>query len=137
MVSLRGVGMNDVLYGAGGMVATETFSPQLLRLIGQSDFGMWGYLGRIGTAMIGAWAISSFAKSKKGAQSFLYGALLGTAVQVWNNEVKPRIGLSGIRGLGYYQPRTNAGGGPALVPQFSTVNRQAVPMRFAPRINVR
>jgi len=100
MLSLRGVGTKDILFGTAGMIATNTLAPKAAQMLGQAEAGVGGYVAKAAVALLGGYAVSKFV-SKKGGQSFIFGGLIVLANDVWNNEVKPRIGLSG---LSYYTP---------------------------------
>jgi len=96
MLSLRGVGTKDILFGTAGMIATNTLAPKAAQMLGQSEMGVGGYVAKAAVALLGGYAVSKFV-SKKGGQSFIFGGLIVLANDVWNNEVKPRIGLTGLR----------------------------------------
>ena len=100
MLSLRGIGVKDVGYATAGMLGTNTLAPQAARMVGVSELGVTGYLTKAATAMLLSFVVAKFI-SKKGAQSCLFGGLITLANDVWQTEVKPRIGLSG---LGVYRP---------------------------------
>lgn len=100
LASFRGISPKDVVWATTGMIATQTLTPMVLSTVGQPSTGPIGMAGKLATALLGAFAVSSVVKSKSGAQSFLMGGLISLGSDIWNTYVKPRLGLGGYYEFG-------------------------------------
>lgn len=94
-VSLRGITPTMILWNTVGMIATQTLTPTVLKVVRQPTTGAIGLVGKGVTAMLGAFILQTLLKNRKAAQAFLQGGLISLATDIYNTQIKPRIGLDG------------------------------------------
>lgn len=110
-VSLRGITPQTILWNTVGMIATQTLTPTVLKVVRQQETGPIALVGKVVTAMLGAFILQTLLKNKKAAQAYMQGGLISVATELWMTQIKPRIGLGGYYEFESSQP-------PALLGQY-------------------
>jgi hypothetical protein len=85
------------MWVTGGMIGTRMLPGMIAKVwAGIPRTGYAGYGVDIGSALLLSWGVKFLTKSNARMQQVLAGGLAATMLKIWDNELAPKIGLSGI-----------------------------------------